>query len=45
MGLPGVWWGIVVANLTGSMISFIWGKLYINNLLKIKNDNIRQKID
>ena len=45
MGLPGVWWGIVVANLAGSMISFIWGKLYINNLLKIKNDSIRQKID
>lgn len=45
MGLPGVWWGIVVANLAGSMISFLWGKIYINNLLKIKNDNIRQKID
>ncbi len=45
MGLQGVWWGIVVANLAGSMISFIWGKLYINTLLKIKNDNIRQNID
>ncbi len=38
MGLPGVWWGIVVANLAGSMIAFIWGKLYVNNLLKIKYD-------
>ncbi len=45
MDLPGVWWGIVVANLTGSMIAFIWGRIYIKNLLKIKNEGIKQKTD
>jgi putative MATE family efflux protein len=33
-GLPGAWWGLVVANIIGSAITFIWAKLYINNLLK-----------
>ncbi|RLF57068.1 MAG: MATE family efflux transporter, partial [Thermoplasmata archaeon] len=32
MGLPGAWWGFVVANLTGSAVAFIWAKLYIKNL-------------
>lgn len=34
LGLIGVWWALVVANLTGSLISFSWGKIYVNNLLK-----------
>lgn len=33
-GLPGAWWGLVVANIIGSAITFIWAKLYVNNLLK-----------
>ena len=33
-GLIGAWWGLVVANIIGSAITFIWAKLYINNLLK-----------
>ncbi len=33
-GLIGAWWGVVVANIIGSAITFIWAKLYINNLLK-----------
>jgi putative MATE family efflux protein len=32
LGLPGAWWGIVVANLTGSFTAFTWGKLYVNTL-------------
>ena len=32
-GLIGLWWSIVIANLTGSVISFSWGKLYIRNLI------------
>ena len=32
LGLNGIWWGIVVANLTGSIISFSWAKLYIHQL-------------
>lgn len=33
-GLPGAWWGLVMANIIGSAITFIWAKLYVNNLLK-----------
>ena len=36
LGLPGAWWGIVVANLTGSITAFTWGKLYIRKLMAIK---------
>lgn len=32
MGLEGVWYGIVVANLTGSAVSFSWARHYINHL-------------
>lgn len=34
--LGGIWWAIVIANLGGSLVSFVWAKLYINNLLKGK---------
>lgn len=30
--LNGVWWGIVAANLIGSIVSFSWAKLYIQRL-------------
>ncbi len=33
-GLPGAWWGLVIANIIGSAITFIWAKLYVNSLLK-----------
>jgi putative MATE family efflux protein len=33
-GLAGAWWGLVVANIIGSAVTFIWAKLYINNLLR-----------
>ncbi len=33
-GLVGAWWGLVVANIIGSAITFIWAKLYVNRLLK-----------
>jgi putative MATE family efflux protein len=33
-GLVGAWWGLVVANIIGSAITFIWAKLYVNSLLK-----------
>lgn len=37
LGLTGVWWGIVAANLIGSVISFAWAKIFIHNLRKQKN--------
>ena len=36
-GIIGIWWAIVVANLTGSIVSFTWGKMYIHKLFKTKN--------
>jgi Na+-driven multidrug efflux pump len=32
-GLVGIWWSIVIANLLGSAITFIWAHRYLNNLL------------
>lgn len=36
-GIVGIWWALVIANLIGSVVSFAWGKLYINKLLKSGN--------
>jgi Na+-driven multidrug efflux pump len=33
-GIVGIWWALVIANLTGSIISFSWGKIFVNSLLK-----------
>ena len=39
MGLNGVWWGLVVANLIGSFVSFGWARLYIKKLFKLSAVN------
>jgi putative MATE family efflux protein len=36
MGLEGVWWGLVFANLIGSAASYLWSRSYIR---KLKRDN------
>jgi putative MATE family efflux protein len=36
-GIVGIWWSIVIANLTGSGISFIWSRLYIRRLFAHKS--------
>jgi len=36
LGLIGVWWGIVVANIIGSVVAFSWARLYISRLTKTK---------
>ncbi len=33
MGLSGVWLGIVAGNLTGSVVAFLWAKVYVRGLL------------
>ncbi len=33
-GLVGIWWALVVANLIGSLVSFIWAKIYVYNIQK-----------
>ena len=32
LNLVGIWWSLVIANLIGSVVSFIWAKLYIQKL-------------
>lgn len=34
MGLDGIWWSLVIANITGSLIAYVWAKLYIRELKK-----------
>jgi putative MATE family efflux protein len=35
MGLSGVWWGLVIGNLLGSMLAFSWALFYLKQL-KVK---------
>ena len=32
MGLAGVWWGIVLGNIGGAIVAFVWAKHYITQL-------------
>ncbi len=34
MGLTGIWWGMVVGNIMGSIIIFVWARLYVIRLLR-----------
>lgn len=31
-GLSGVWWGFIVGNVTGGIISYVWARSYIDRL-------------
>lgn len=33
-GLVGIWWGIVIGNIMGATITFMWARLYLGNLQK-----------
>lgn len=34
LGQEGIWWGIVFGNISGSLLSYLWAKLYISRLIK-----------
>ncbi|MDY6931015.1 MAG: MATE family efflux transporter [Halobacteriota archaeon] len=36
-GLPGMWWSLVIANLSGSMVAFLWARYHLGGLLKDQN--------
>lgn len=36
MGQYGVWWGIVLGNVVGTIIAFTWSKIYIRRIVAIK---------
>jgi len=33
-GLAGAWWGLVIANIIGGAITYLWVKIYVKRLLK-----------
>ena len=35
-GLDGVWWGLVIANVSGSILAYTWARIYINDLKRKK---------
>ena len=37
--LKGVWWGIVIGNVIAGSIAFIWGRFFIQSLLKTKSES------
>ncbi|MCK5024131.1 MAG: MATE family efflux transporter [Thermoplasmata archaeon] len=45
MGLDGIWWGLVVANVVGSIVSYSWARIYINNLKRQNRgyDTVRER--
>ncbi len=38
-GLSGIWWSLVLANLLGSVISYIWAQVHLNKLKTTFNVN------
>jgi putative MATE family efflux protein len=36
LGQEGIWWGIVFGNISGSLLAYLWAKLYITRLIKDK---------
>jgi Na+-driven multidrug efflux pump len=36
LGLSGVWWGLVMANVCGAVISFTWVTIFIRRLVASK---------
>ena len=36
MGLTGIWWGMVIGNIMGSLFIFVWARVYVRKLLKTK---------
>jgi len=42
-GLAGVWWGIVLANIIGSLVVFSWARLYVGGLIKVEREEPSNK--
>ncbi len=36
LGEEGIWWGIVFGNISGSLISYLWARLYISRMMRDK---------
>ena len=34
LGQRGIWWGIVFGNISGSLASYLWARLYISRVIK-----------
>jgi putative MATE family efflux protein len=36
LGKEGVWWGIVIGNIIGSLIAYLWSKMFIKRIISTK---------
>ena len=43
LGERGIWWGIVFGNISGSLVSYLWAKLYISRLMKDKGPGFMRR--
>jgi putative MATE family efflux protein len=37
MGQAGVWWGIVVGDIVGGMVGYLWASMYLRRILKYED--------
>ena len=45
MGLDGVWWGMVLGNVFGSILAFSWAMIFIRKLMKERGNPRETPID
>jgi putative MATE family efflux protein len=43
LGEHGIWWGIVFGNISGSLVSYLWAKLYISRVIRDKQGSLMLK--
>jgi putative MATE family efflux protein len=43
LGEQGIWWGIVFGNISGSLLSYLWAKLYISRLIRDKGPGFMRR--
>jgi Na+-driven multidrug efflux pump len=43
LGEHGIWWGIVFGNISGSLLSYLWARLYISRLMKDKGSGFMRR--
>ena len=37
-GLSGVWWGLVMGTVVGSLVTFAWAQVYLRRMIKVEGE-------
>ncbi|MEL7665747.1 MAG: MATE family efflux transporter [Methanosarcina mazei] len=37
-GLSGVWWGLVIGTVVGSLVTFAWAQVYLRRMIKVEGE-------